>query len=97
MSVPLETQPHLVGQSVQQQHRLPPGCVDLVPLHWDAGKSTQAEVVDGAKLAAVPKRKENYSDSHSISTGSPFPGGGHIIVAESGFIGQRKLINSWHI
>lgn len=56
--VPLEAQPHFVGQSVQQQHRLPPGCVDLIPLHWDAGESTEAEVVDRTKLAAVPEHKQ---------------------------------------
>lgn len=56
--IPLETQPHLVGQRMQQQHRLAPGGVDLIPLHWDAGESTQAEVVDGPKLAAVPKQKQ---------------------------------------
>lgn len=53
-SVPLKTQPHFVGQSMQQKHRLPPRRVDLVPLHGNAGKSTQSEVVDGTKLAAVP-------------------------------------------
>lgn len=62
MWIPLEAQPHLVGQSVQQQHRLPPSSVDLIPLHRDAGESTQAEVVDGSKLAAVPKQKEANSD-----------------------------------
>lgn len=52
-------QPHFVGESVQQKHRLSPGCVDLVPLHRDTGESAQAEVVDGTKLAAVPgKRRE---------------------------------------
>lgn len=55
---PLEVQPHLVGECVQQQHRLAPGSVDLVPLHGDTGESTQPEVVDGSKLAAVPDRKE---------------------------------------
>lgn len=43
---------------MQQQHRLPPGCVDLIPLHWDTGKSTQTEVVDGTKLAAVPEQQQ---------------------------------------
>ena len=56
--VPLEAQPHLVGQSVQQQHRLPPGCVDLIPLHRDARESAESEVVDGTELAAVPEHKQ---------------------------------------
>ncbi len=56
--IPLEAQPHLVGQSMKQQHRLPPGCIDLIPLHWDTRESTQAEVVDGTKLAAVPKKRQ---------------------------------------
>lgn len=67
MCLPLEAQPHLVGQSVQQQHRLPPGCVDLIPLHWDTGESTQTEVVDGTKLTAVPKNKQTNSDSQSVN------------------------------
>lgn len=66
--VPLEAQPHLVGQSVQQQHRLPPGSIDLIPLHGDTGESTQAEVVDGSKLAAVPKQKETNSDCQQKGT-----------------------------
>ena len=51
---PLEAEAHLVGQGMQQQHRLAPGGVDLVPLHRDAGQPAQAEVVDGAELTAVP-------------------------------------------
>lgn len=66
--VPLEAQPHLIGQSVQQQHRLPPGCVDLVPLHGDAGESTQTEVVDGTKLPAVPETKTTIPESMSIDS-----------------------------
>lgn len=44
---------------MQQQHRLPPSCVDLIPLHRNAGQPTQAEVVDGAKLAAVPGKEQH--------------------------------------
>lgn len=56
VSEPFEAQPHLIGQSVQQQHRLAPGCIDLVPLHGDAGESPQTEVVDCAELATVPSQ-----------------------------------------
>ena len=56
---------------MQQQHRLPPGCVDLIPLHWDTGESTQAEVIDGTKLPTVPGQEqkqtiENLSQRVSI-------------------------------
>lgn len=59
--VPLKAQTHFVGQSVQQQHCLPPSCVNLIPLHWDTGKSTQTEVVDGTKLAAVPAQQKKQT------------------------------------
>lgn len=37
VAVPLEAQPHLVRESMQQQDSLTPGSVDLVPLHRNAG------------------------------------------------------------
>lgn len=68
ISEPFEAQPHLIGQSVQQQHRLAPSCIDLVPLHGDAGESTQTEVVDCAKLATVPKQVHFESvDKHLLT------------------------------
>lgn len=62
-TVPLEAQAHLVGEGVQQQHRLSPGCVDLIPFNRDAWQPTQTKVVDGTKLTAVPA---NNSAIHSV-------------------------------
>ncbi len=75
MCVPLEAQPHFVGQSVQQQHRLPPGCVDLIPLHGDTGESTQTEVVDGTELAAVPEQKQTIQILSQKALINFLPGG----------------------
>lgn len=61
MCVPLKAQTHFVCQSMQQQHRLPPGSVYLIPLDWDTGKSTQTEVVDSTKLAAVPEQQQEQT------------------------------------
>lgn len=52
--LPLKGETHFAGESVEKQYGLSPGCVDLIPLHRDAGEAAQAEVVDGAKLPAVP-------------------------------------------
>lgn len=54
MRVPLKLQPHFVREGVQQQHGLPPGRVDLVPFYGDAGEAAKSEVIDRAKLTAVP-------------------------------------------
>ena len=66
--VPLEAEAHLVGQGVQQQHRLAPGGVDLVPLHRDAGQPAQAEVVDGAELTAVPAPQGGQSNISALDS-----------------------------
>lgn len=52
--LPLKLQAHFVGQGMQQQHSLPPGSVDLVPLHRNAGEAAESEVIYCAKLPAVP-------------------------------------------
>lgn len=55
--VPLKLEAHFVGERVEQQHRLSPGGVDLVPLHGNAGEAAKPEVIYCAKLAAVPARR----------------------------------------
>lgn len=52
--VPLKLQPHFVSEGVQQQHGLPPGRVDLIPFHGNAGEAAKPEVIYRAELPAVP-------------------------------------------
>lgn len=54
LQVPLKLQAHFVGQGMQQQHSLPPGSVDLVPFHRNAGEAAKPEVIYCAKLPTVP-------------------------------------------
>lgn len=54
LHTPLKLQAHLVGQGMQQQHSLPPGSIDLIPLHRDAGEAAKPEVIYCAKLPTVP-------------------------------------------
>lgn len=39
---------------MEQQHRLAPGSIDLIPFHRNAGQATQSEVIDCAELSTVP-------------------------------------------
>ena len=48
-----EVQPCLC-KSVEQQHSLAPGSIDLVPLDWAGRCAAQAEAGDGGKGALVP-------------------------------------------
>lgn len=52
--LPLKFQTHLIGQGMEQQHRLAPRSVDLIPFHRNTGQATQSEVIDGAELSTVP-------------------------------------------
>lgn len=52
--LPLEFQAHLIGQGMEQQHRLAPSSIDLIPFHGNTGQATQSEVIDCAELSAVP-------------------------------------------
>lgn len=64
--MPLESQPHFVCESVQQQHRLSPGCVNFVPLHRGTGESTQTEVIDGTKLPTVPGQEKKQTSQWAL-------------------------------
>lgn len=54
LHTPLKLQAHFVGQGMQQQHSLPPGSIDLIPFHRNAGETAKPEVIYCAKLPAVP-------------------------------------------
>lgn len=43
---------------MEQQHCLAPGSIDFIPLHRNTGQATQSEIIDCAKLSAVPTEKE---------------------------------------
>ena len=49
--ISLELQLDPLDEAVQQEDGLPPGGVQLVPVHGDAGKTTQAEAVDGPEVS----------------------------------------------
>lgn len=62
--LPLKFQTHLIGQGVEQQHRLTPGGIDLIPFHGNTGQATQSEVIDGAKLSTVPGGRREGGGKH---------------------------------
>lgn len=66
-SLPLKSEAHLVGKSVEQQHGLSPSCIDLVPFHRNTGEATQPKVVYRAKLATMPAQ-----GGASHQSGEPF-------------------------
>ncbi|KAG7227933.1 hypothetical protein INR49_013727, partial [Caranx melampygus] len=84
-----KTQPHFVGQSVQQEHCLPPGCINLIPLHRDTGESTQAEIVDGTKLAAVPGQEKKQFRFPSVKLNLAVT---HLVVNALQLIIQLELL-----
>ena len=52
ISLQLELDP--LHETVQEEDGLTPGGVQLVPVHGDAGKTTQPEAVDGPEVSRVP-------------------------------------------
>ena len=60
ISLELELDP--LHQAVEQQDGLAPGGVQLVPVHGDAGQTTQPEAIDGAEVSRVPDVESGVED-----------------------------------
>ena len=60
ISLQLELDP--LYETVQEEDGLTPGGVQLVPVHGDAGKTTQPEAVDGPEVSWVPDVESGVED-----------------------------------
>ena len=52
--ISLQLQLDSLDQTVEEEHRLAPGGVQLVPVHGDARKTTQTKAVDGPEMSRMP-------------------------------------------
>ena len=91
-SVPLKLQTHLIGQSMEQQHCLAPGSIDFIPLHRNTGQATQSEIIDCAKLSAVPDVEGGIEDIGFLELVQLDLGVAHLVLHTLEFVIQLQLL-----